>query len=73
MMEATIDGYTHERPLRDLRRVYSVEATFAPMERCFHRYKTGGELTTTWVACSCQLAPRWDEPNGSENTEKNAA
>ena len=25
------------------------------------------------VDCSCQIAPHWDEPSGSENTGKNAS
>ena len=29
-------------------------------------------LPSPWVVCSCQLAPRWDEPSGSENTGKYA-
>jgi len=38
--EATIGGYRHDHSVRALRRVYSAEATFGRVRRCFHRYKT---------------------------------
>ena len=71
--EATIDSYRRDHSVRALRRVYSVEAAFGWAKRCFHRYETGGEPGLSWFVCSCQLAPRWDEPSGSENIGKNAS
>ena len=65
--EATIGGYKQDNSIQALRQVYSVEAAFGWAKRCFHRYETGGEPGLSWVVCSCQLAPRWGEPSGSEN------
>jgi len=45
-----------------------IEELFRIVTHCFHRYETGGEPCPPWVACSCQLSPRWDEPSGREKT-----
>ena len=67
--EATTGGYRCQHSVLALRRVYSAEATFSLVKRCFLRYKTEGELAHEGLLVAVSYRPAGMNPTVAKTQE----